>query len=105
MNDIREIATLTSKGQITLPKVVRQVLGVDQGGKVRFEIRSGEVVVTRAETSHEDPAIGAFLDLIERDIRAGRHIGTLPDDIAKALLAEVKVPVDPEDEIEGDVAL
>lgn len=105
MNDIREIATLTSKGQITLPKAVRQVLGVDQGGKVRFEIRSGEVVVTRAETDHEDPAIGAFLHLIEQDIRAGRHVGSLPDDIARALLAEVKTPVNLDDDIEGDVAL
>ncbi len=105
MNDIREIATLTSKGQITLPKAVRQVLGVDQGGKVRFEIRSGEVVVTRADADYEDPAIGAFLSLIEKDIRAARRVGAMPDDIARALSAEARVPANLEEEIEGDVAL
>ena len=29
MPEIHEVATLTSKGQITLPKPIRQVLGVD----------------------------------------------------------------------------
>lgn len=30
---IHEVATITSKGQITLPKPIRQALGVDYGGK------------------------------------------------------------------------
>ncbi|MGA9366773.1 MAG: AbrB/MazE/SpoVT family DNA-binding domain-containing protein, partial [Steroidobacteraceae bacterium] len=34
MASIQETATLTSKGQITLPKSVRQVLGVDTGSKL-----------------------------------------------------------------------
>ena len=60
MPEIHEVATLTSKGQITLPKPIRQALGVDTGGKVAFDLRGGEVIVTRAD-EHEDPAIGAFL--------------------------------------------
>ena len=74
MPEIHEVATLTSKGQITLPKSIRQALGVDTGGKVAFDLRGGEVVVTRADADHEDPAIGAFLGLLEADIRAGRHV-------------------------------
>ena len=35
MPSIHELATLTSKGQITLPKSIRQALGVTTGGKVR----------------------------------------------------------------------
>ena len=31
MPDIHEVATITSKGQITLPKPIRQALGVDYG--------------------------------------------------------------------------
>lgn len=69
MPEIHEVATLTSKGQITLPKSIRQALGVDTGGKVAFDLRGGEVVVTRADADHEDPAIGAFLGLLEADIR------------------------------------
>ena len=53
MPEIHEVATLTSKGQITLPKSIRQVLGVDTGGKVAFDLRGGEVVVTRADAEHE----------------------------------------------------
>jgi len=40
------------------------VLGVDTGGKVAFDLRGGEVVVTRADAEHEDPAIAAFLTLL-----------------------------------------
>lgn len=105
MPDIHETATLTSKGQITLPKSIRQVLGVDTGGKVAFDLRGGEVIVTRADTGHEDPAIGAFLKLLEADIRAGRHVQPLPEDLARALLANADRPVNPDEEIEGEVTL
>lgn len=60
MPDIHELATLTSKGQITLSKSIRQALGVDAGGKVAFDLgEDGQIVVSRADTAHEDPAIGA----------------------------------------------
>lgn len=83
---IHEIATLTSKGQVTLPKSVRQLLGLDTGGKIAFDVRGGEVVVSRVEAAHEDPAIGAFLSLLEADIRAGRNLRTLSPDLAEVLL-------------------
>jgi antitoxin PrlF len=102
---IHEFATLTSKGQITLPKSVRQVLGVDTGSKLAFEVRDGEIVVTRAEPEHQDPAIGAFLGLLEADIRAGRHVQSLPEDLARALLANAGHGVNLDEEIDGDVAL
>jgi len=62
MPEIHEVATLTSKGQITLPKPIRQALGVDAGGKVAFDLRGGEVIVTRADAEHEDPAIEALTE-------------------------------------------
>ncbi|MBM5810497.1 MAG: AbrB/MazE/SpoVT family DNA-binding domain-containing protein [Gammaproteobacteria bacterium] len=105
MPDIHEVATLTSKGQITLPKPIRQVLGVDAGGKVAFDLRGGAVIVTRADAEHEDPAIGAFLGLLEADIRAGRHIRSLPDELARTLLINAGRAADLDEEIEGKVAL
>ena len=42
-------STLTSKGQITLPKEIRDHLGLETGDRVSFEIRDGSVVV-EAET-------------------------------------------------------
>jgi antitoxin PrlF len=67
MPAIRELATITSKGQITLPKPIRQALGVDYGGKVAFDLQGSQVIVTRAdEAFHEDPAITSFLALLEK---------------------------------------
>mgnify|MGYP001765174453 CR=1 FL=1 len=106
MTTIHEVATITSKGQITLPKPIRQALGVDCGGKVAFDLRGSRVIVTRVEDSvHEDPAIESFLALLERDIRNGRHLSGLPDDLVQAMLATLPQPVDLAAEIEGDVAL
>ena len=106
MPAIHELATITSKGQITLPKPIRQALGVDAGGKVAFDLHEdGKVVVSRAEADHEDPAINAFLALLAKDIQAGRHVQGLPDDVARAMLEHAGHRHSLEDEIDGDVAL
>ncbi|MBA6115255.1 type II toxin-antitoxin system PrlF family antitoxin [Pseudomonas sp. NC26] len=105
MPAIHEIATLTSKGQVTLPKAVRQLLGLSTGAKVAFDVRGSEVVVSRVEADHEDPAIGAFLDLLEADIRSGRNITALPDDLVQTMLANASHHVNLDEEIDGEVAL
>ena len=58
-----EIAQLTSKGQITIPKAVRDALGVDTGDKVVFVRASngffmcnGESVLLSASVSETAPA-------------------------------------------------
>jgi antitoxin PrlF len=95
MAAIRELATITSKGQITLPKPIRQALGVDYGGKVAFDLRGTQVIVSRAdEAPHEDPAIGTFIALLEADIRSGQHLCSLPNELVQAMLATLKKPVD-----------
>ena len=43
-------STLTSKGQITIPKKIRDVLGLDTGDRVAFIIREDGVVEMRPET-------------------------------------------------------
>jgi len=37
VRNMRKVATITSKGQITVPKEVRKVLGVSKGDKVIFK--------------------------------------------------------------------
>ncbi len=32
------IATITSKGQLTIPKAIREALGLHEGDRVRFEL-------------------------------------------------------------------
>ncbi|MFJ4444916.1 type II toxin-antitoxin system PrlF family antitoxin [Pseudomonas sp. NPDC089422] len=105
MPAIHEIATLTSKGQITLPKSVRQLLGIDTGGKIAFDVRGGEIVVSRVDAIHEDPAIGAFLGLLEADVRNGRNLTTLPADLAQTMLANANHSVNLDEEIDGEVSI
>jgi len=103
---IHEVATLTSKGQITLPKPIRQALGVDAGGKVAFEFSGDRVIVTRVTNEpHEDPAISSFLALLERDIQTGQNVTKLPDALARAMLATVGKAVELDEDIVGGVAL
>lgn len=106
MPAIHEVATITSKGQITLPKPIRQALGVDAGGKVAFDFTGDCVIVTRViDEPHEDPAIGNFLALLEKDIQSGRHVTTLPNDLARSMLTAIGKQIDLNEDIEGDVAL
>jgi len=44
-------ATLTSKGQITIPKAVRKLLGISTGDKVDFSIDDGVVVLKSKKSS------------------------------------------------------
>ncbi|CAB5671320.1 putative regulator PrlF [Delftia tsuruhatensis] len=105
MSAIHEIATLTSKGQVTLPKAIRQALGVDTGSKLAFDLRDGEVVVTRADAEHEDPAIAAFLTVLARDIEAGRNIRGLPDELARSMLEHAGHKVSLDGDFDEDVEL
>jgi antitoxin PrlF len=41
-------ATVTSKGQITLPKPVREALGVHEGDRVVFRVLADRAVVARS---------------------------------------------------------
>ena len=103
---IEEVATMTAKGQITVPKVVRDALGADAGTKMTFALRDdGRVLVSRVTDEHEDPALGAFLALLDKDIDAGRNVHDLPEDLAQALTeaAERNAPLD--EPIVGDVDL
>jgi antitoxin PrlF len=103
---IEETSTITAKGQTTVPKAVRQTLGVDCGGKITYRIEDGQVTVHNPEAEHHDPAVAAYLDLIAKDIAAGRNLGELPPGVvaaARRLLKTMKV--DPDEPIEGDVAI
>jgi antitoxin PrlF len=50
-----ELSTLTSKGQVTVPKAVRDALRLRQGSRLRWELEDGSVrvrVVTPLELTH-----------------------------------------------------
>ena len=106
MPQIHEIATITTKGQITLPKPIRQALGVGSGGRVAFDFDGRDIVVTRAaEIEHTDPAIAKFLALMEHDISRGKNVAALPVHLAKNLKEALRAKVGSASEITGDVSL
>jgi len=40
------VSTMTSKGQTTVPKEVREALGLEPGSKLLWEVRGGKVAIT-----------------------------------------------------------
>ena len=52
--------TVTSKGQVTIPKRVRQLLGIEAGSAVAFELtEGGDVVLRPVDRSKRTPARGS----------------------------------------------
>ena len=41
------MATVTSKGQVTLPKQIRDALGLRPGSEVEFELEEGRVILRK----------------------------------------------------------
>ena len=104
MSTIHAVATVGAKGRITLPKAIRRVLGVEAGSRLAFDLHEdGRIVVCRADPEHEDPAIGAFLELLADDIRAGRHVHALPDDLKQVMLEYAQCKPGPDEDIYGHV--
>jgi antitoxin PrlF len=66
---IEKVATITAKGQTTIPKAVRQALGADYGGKIAYRIDEHGVSLHRVEVA-EDPALSAFLAFLATDMRS-----------------------------------
>ncbi len=104
---LEEFSTITAKGQTTIPKSVRQVLGVDYGGKIAFRVGEHGVSVHRADAEGDDPALGAFLDFLARDIeRRPEAIAALSPVLAARIMALTEgMDVDPDEPIEGEVDL
>lgn len=56
LNNMKETyyATVTSKGQITVPKAVRESLAVFTGDRIAFTLEDGNVAVAGISTNIED---------------------------------------------------
>lgn len=105
MAKVEAVATVTSKGQFTLPKTLRNAMGIKAGEKVRCVLEGGVMRIEKLADENEDPAILAFLDLVEKDIRSGRSLRSLPAELEARMRAAAKNRVNLDEEIEGDVAL
>ncbi len=102
---LEEISTITAKGQTTVPKAVRQALGVDYGGRIAFRVDGRGVTLARADD--DDPAIDTFLGFLAGDIKARPEaVKALSPDLAARIAAlTAGVPDDLDADIVGDVSL
>jgi antitoxin PrlF len=102
-----EISTITSKGQTTVPKHVRQALGLSGGDHIAFRVDETGVTVRRADETRDDPAIASFLSFLSNDIRDNPDkLRAFPTSLAKHIASLVKdVEFDPDAEIDGEVEL
>lgn len=92
-------STLTERYQTTVPETVRRALGLKKRDKIHYSIRpDGAVILTRAETAEEDPAVGQFLEFLERDIATNPQRLKVVDAefVARldALVGDVKIDLD-----------
>jgi antitoxin PrlF len=100
---------ITAKSQTTIPKGVRESLGIGPGDEVAYEIRGDQVVLTKhaEDTEAPDPVITAFLAFLESDMTDHpSRIRPLESDLAHWLRSRLTEAVaDPDEAIEGEVAL
>lgn len=91
-------ATITERGQTTVPAAIRKMLGVRKGGIVFKGLADGTVVIEpKREADENDPALDEFLAFLERDIPANAAIKPLDARFLKeidALTEGVEVDLD-----------
>ena len=104
---LKEISTITAKGQTTVPKSVRQALDVGYGDQIAFIVDEHGVTVERADAAETDPVIDSFLDFLARDMETHPEAITgFPPALARRIASLTKgMKVDPDAPIDGDVDL
>lgn len=107
---LKEESTITAKGQTTVPKSVRQALGVDYGGRIAFVVDAQRrVYLQKAEVEETaDPVIERFLEFLAQDM--AKHPDASIVAFPKALLDRAMaltegMTVDLDAEIEGPVSI
>ena len=102
-----EFSKLTDRYQTTVPSGVRKQLNLGKGDQLRYCTEpDGRVYIEPVHATENDPALAAFLDLIEADVkshpdRLNAFEGGLHERL-KSLVGNVEVdlhaPLSPDDE-------
>lgn len=78
---MRYVAKLTSKGQVTIPKPVRDRLALAPGDYLVFEVDGNRIDVTRAPVAPTED----FESLADRIAKRFKELGISRDDVADAI--------------------
>lgn len=92
-------STLTDRYQTTVPETVRKALGLGKKDKIRYTLQpNGQVVLSRADQSSDDPLIENFLCFLARDMSQNpehiQPINTKLVDEVQSLVANVQFDLD-----------
>ena len=98
---------VTRKYQTTLPSGLRKALGLNPGDEVGYIIEGDHAILVNAAAEGQDPALGAFLELLERDLREnpGRIKGIAPALVERVRALTDGYTVDLDEPIQGPVSL
>ncbi len=103
------VSKVTAKSQTTLPSGVRKALAVGPGDSLRYRIEGHRAIIEKAVPEGEgaDPAVGAFLTFLARDIaQHPERLGGVPRDLLRRARALARgVEIDHDSPIEGAIAL
>lgn len=70
---------VTEKGQVTIPKNVRQKLGIGPGSEVEFSLQDDVAILWPASPSDRDRAVADFMDHIRRH-KGSMNLGGMSGD-------------------------
>ncbi|MDP3258366.1 MAG: type II toxin-antitoxin system PrlF family antitoxin [Bosea sp. (in: a-proteobacteria)] len=104
---VYERSKITAKGQTTVPKAVRQALGVSYGGEIAYVVDEGGRVSLVAAQEETDPVTDGFLTFLAQDMAKNpAHLTAFPTALADRMTTlTAGMSVDPDEEIDGDVTL
>lgn len=100
-------STLTDRYQTTVPDAVRKALQLGKREKIRYTIQAdGNVVLSRAEVTEKDPALGSFLTFLAKDIQnhpeqlkaATPELVARIDGLVGSLEVDLDAPLDDEEQ-------
>ena len=102
-----QTSKLTDRYQTTVPSGVRKQLKLGKGDHIRYRTEpNGRVYIEPVRAAEGDPALGAFLEFLEADIKAhperlGAFDGALRDRLAALVEVgdvDLDAPLSPDDE-------
>lgn len=107
LDDFEETSTVTEKGQTTVPKSIRQRLGLNPGDKIVYRVDETGVSLQRATAGQDDPVIGSFLSFLAKDMTANpASIQSLSPALQRSVAALVEgVEIDMDAKLEDDIDL
>jgi antitoxin PrlF len=98
-NFIKAESTLTDRYQTTIPDTVRKALQLNKRDRIHYVIQAnGQVIMTKATQSEDDPLLGEFLSFLAQDIKDNpHHIQAFSSDLLnrlQSLIADVEFDID-----------